>query len=59
MKDKIYLTFPTDPETAYALKTFAHKMGMTQPQLINEICKDFIKTILEFVKDYEQNEKQE
>lgn len=59
MKDKVYLTFPTDSETAYALKTFAHKMGMTQPQLINEICKDFIDNILEFVKNNTQNENQE
>ena len=59
MKDKVYLTFPTDPETAYALKTFAHKMGKTQPELINEICKNFVNEILEFAKTLEEEGRKE
>ena len=43
---QVYLTFPTDPETSFILKDFAHRMGKTQPELINEICKDFIENLL-------------
>ena len=50
---KVYLTFPTDPETAFILKDFAHRMGKTQPELINEICKDFIENLIKFAKELE------
>ena len=50
---KVYLTFQTDPETAFILKDFAHKIGKTQPELINEICKDFIENLIEFAKELE------
>lgn len=43
--EKIYLTFPTDRRTAYLLKEMAKGFKMTQPELINIICKDFIRYI--------------
>lgn len=51
---KVYLTFPTDPETAFILKDFAHRMGKTQPELINEICKDFIDNLITYAKELQQ-----
>lgn len=61
MKDsqnkKVYLTFPTDPETAYILKDLAHRMGKTQPELINEICKDFIENIISYMNEKIENHK--
>lgn len=48
---KVYLTFPTDPETSFLLKELAHKMGKTQPDLINEICKDFVKNLLSYLEE--------
>lgn len=53
--DKVYLTFPTDRETAYILKDFAHRMGKTQPELINEICKDFIENLIAFLQEQDPN----
>lgn len=50
----VYLTFPTDPETAYMLKDIAKRMNKTQPELINEICKDFIENLLSYLKEQEQ-----
>ena len=38
----VHLTFKTDKITSEILKLIAHKYQMTQPELINEICKDFI-----------------
>lgn len=46
MKAKdIYLTFKTDEVTAYWLKTIAKTLKKTQPELINDICKDFIEDL--------------
>ncbi len=42
----VYLTFSTDPQISFLLKDIAHKMGKTQPELINEICNDYIKKYL-------------
>lgn len=51
IKDEIvYLTFKTDRETSYHLKNIAHLIGKSQPELINEICQSFVKTILEDAK---------
>lgn len=45
-KRKVYLTFPTEPEISLLLKKVANDMGKTQPELIEEICKDFLKELL-------------
>lgn len=47
----VYLTFPTDPETAFLLKKIANGMGMTQPELINELCKGFIEDLANIAKE--------
>ena len=43
--EKVYLTFPTDKRTAELLKLIAKGTGKSQPELINEICKDFINEL--------------
>lgn len=43
----VYLTFKTDKATSEILKFIAHKLGKSQPDLINEICKDFIEMLNE------------
>lgn len=47
---KIHLTFPTDEETSEKLRFIAHACKMTQPELIESICKDFIENIEETAK---------
>lgn len=47
----VYLSFKTDRETCEMLTKIAHKLGKTQPELIEEICKDFIEDILSIVKE--------
>ena len=54
-KEKVYLTFPTDPETSFILKDLAHRMGKTQPELINEICKEYIEDLLLFLNEKTEN----
>lgn len=56
---KVYLTFPTDPETAFILKDFAHRIGKTQPELINEICKDFIENLIAYANGLATLKKEE
>lgn len=56
---KVYLTFPTDPETAFILKDFAHRIGKTQPELINEICKDFIENLIAYTNELATLKKEE
>lgn len=51
LNEKVYLTFKTDRGTSEMLKLIAHKMGKSQPELIDEICHDFIKQILSFVEE--------
>ena len=46
MKKDIYLTFKTDYETHFLLKEIAHKLGKTQPEFINEICQEYVKSII-------------
>lgn len=41
----VHLTFKTDKFTSEKLKVLAHYMNKTQPELINELCKSFIKNI--------------
>ena len=43
----VYLTFKTDERTAALLKFIAKGCNKTQPELINEICKNFIEDINE------------
>lgn len=50
-EEKVYLTFPTDRETSEFLKAFAKMAGKTQPELINEICQDFKKMVLDYIKE--------
>lgn len=50
-ENKVYITFPTHPMTNALLTTIAHKMGKTQPQLLNEICESYIVSILEELED--------
>ena len=49
--DKVYLTFATDKETSDLLKLLAHSFKMTQPELINTICKQAIQSIKNKVKE--------
>ena len=47
MKNKeFHLTFSTKPEVSFFLSKIAHASGMTQPELINAICIEFIKRTL-------------
>lgn len=50
-QDRVYVTFPTHPMTNALLTTIAHKMGKTQPQLLNEICESYIESILEELEE--------
>ena len=50
-KDKVYLSFPTSKETSDNLKIIAHKLGKTQPELINDICEDFIEDLMSIIKE--------
>ena len=45
--DSVYLTFKTDRDTHEFLKHTAHILNKTQPELIEEICKNFINAIKE------------
>lgn len=52
--DYVYLTFKTDRDTHEFLKMMANAMGKTQPEIIDEICKDFINFIKEESKRMEE-----
>lgn len=41
-----YLTFPIDALASDLLKKIAHDMGKTQPELLNEICNNYIQNYL-------------
>lgn len=41
----VHLTFKTDKSTSEMLKYVAHKLGKSQPALINDICKDFLNRL--------------
>lgn len=43
----VYLTFKTDRNTSNILKEIAHLAKVTQPEVINDACKFFIKTFAE------------
>lgn len=55
--DKVYITFNTKRETSEFLKSFAHLCGKTQPELINEICEDFIETVKNEIRKIEEESK--
>lgn len=59
-KKKVYLTFGTDQRTSSLLTTLAHTIGITQPELINHICQNYIEAILEEARkiDKEKNNTQ-
>ena len=58
--NKVYLTFQTDLATSEILKRIAHEMGKTQPQLIDDICKEFIQELLldQIEKELTEDEKE-
>ena len=48
-EDKVHLTFETDKKTAHLLTELAHLYGKTQPELIEEICKDHIADAMSYI----------
>lgn len=56
--DKVFLTFETDRKTSWLLKSIAHSFNMTQPELINDICKDFIDNILKEIEKMQNNKEE-
>lgn len=42
----VYLTFKTDRVTSDMLKEIARSFEMSQPELIDKICKEYIKDLL-------------
>lgn len=57
-RDKVYLTFSTDIETSEILKELAHFHGMTQPELIEVLCKNHIKRTMKIMQEAIEKEKQ-
>lgn len=49
--EKIYISFPTSRVTSDFLKMIANKMGKTQPELINEICEEYIVKLLDVLEE--------
>lgn len=45
IEPKNYLTFKTDKSISDKLKIIAKACNMTQPELLESICKDFIEKI--------------
>ena len=45
IEEKVHLTFKTEKSISEKLKFLAKALNMTQPELIDSICKDFIETI--------------
>lgn len=52
----IYLSFPADPQLSFLLKDIANKLGKTQPELIKDICSDYVKKYLLDLIEKELNE---
>ena len=50
-KQVVYLSFPAKPEVSLMLKRIAHSAGMTQPELINTICIDFISSTISVLEE--------
>lgn len=50
--DYVYITFKTDRETSEILKLLAHYYGKTQPELIEELCKDHIKGVQKYMEEF-------
>lgn len=54
--DTVYLTFKTEKSISETLKMIANSLNMTQPELINNICIDFIEMLEETArKEIEKN----
>ena len=51
IEQKVNITFKTNKSTSDLLKFIAHKCNMTQPELINEICEEFIERLNEAAKE--------
>lgn len=45
IEEKIYLNFKTEKSVSEKLKFIAKSLNMTQQELIDSICKDFIEMI--------------
>lgn len=54
--DKVYLTFPTDRATSEILKIIAHGYKMSQPELIEMICKQYIEDLDKIAEEYLKKE---
>ena len=50
-QDQVSLTFRTDRAISDTLKKLAHYTGKTRPQLIHEICKDYIENLIADLDD--------
>ena len=50
----VYLTFKTDSATSEMLKWVAHSFEMSQPELIDKICKDYLKELMEELNEIAQ-----
>ena len=57
MNETIYLTFKTEKSISETLKIIAKSLNMTQPELINNICKDFIEMLEETARKEIEKEK--
>ena len=55
-ENKVYLTFPTKKETADKITAIAHILGKTQPELLNEIIRDFIEDFENYIKEINERE---
>ena len=53
----VHLTFKTDRKTSFYLSEIAHIQEKTQPELINEICKNYVDFILSEVMKEAEKEK--
>ena len=42
LEQTVHLTFPTSRKTAYTLTKLAKQFGKTQPELLNDICQEYI-----------------
>ena len=40
--EKCHITFPSDKGTAHLITELAHIQGITQPQLLQQICQNYI-----------------
>lgn len=56
-EEKCYITFPTTRGTANVLTELAHIFGMTQPELLDKICREYIeKTVSKALQIHQENQ---